>query len=71
MFIHILALVLTSSVIPQCLAHRYQERNESKNKNYDVQIAETSKDTDEQFVQSTDMTKDETKFNFALTKKNV
>lgn len=71
MFIHKLALVLTSSVIPQFLAHRYQERNESKNKNYDVQIAEKSNYTDEEFMQSTDTTKDETKFNFALTKKNV
>ena len=46
-----------------------QGRNENKKENYDVQITKTSKDIAEEFLQLTDMIKDKTKSNFALTTK--
>ena len=50
------------------LVHQYRERNERKT----VLCEETISDNkDEEFIQLTGMVKDETKSDFALTKKNV
>ena len=51
------------------LVHQYRERNEMKTEICEEPITERSDDKDEEFIQLTGMVKDETKSDFALTKK--
>ena len=53
------------------LVHQYRERNERKTEICEEPITERNDDKDEEFIQLTEMVKDKTKSDFALTKKNV